>query len=477
MNVVKETSFGKLVLLGLLMIFVTLWLFPLCSGDETRAAGITLEMFLQEDWLVPRLNGKPFLEYPPMFCWVSAPFYWLWGASESVAKLPSAMSGFLTVLLVYALCRRLHFSEHQAFLSGAILLTCGYFLLECRKCRVDSLLTFFIVLSMYAFVSMREARGMSRLGFFALFVAGLSGGICTKGLFGLVMPGVYAGTFLLATDILQCGISWRDYREALLGALCSAVIASLWYLLIWRHGGNEMFHTAFWVNNLGRFSGGQGDHVEPVWYYLVRLPEFFLPWLPVLACALWMGIRRLRERERPVEQRVLPFLVLVPILLLSLSAAKRMVYLLPVYPFAAIVSGLYATALYRSLNGSLRRKLPAGLPRLLFVLLICILLTADCILAARFRRRESLGPLFAAAIEQELQGWQLFLVDPRERTEGASFFYLHRNLPVIESADAKPGAGQCFITSCVPDNANARRFNDRHYLLLGPEPSAAKNGN
>ena len=39
----------------------------LFSGDETRVAGITAEMVLDNDPVVPRLNGTPFLEYPPLY--------------------------------------------------------------------------------------------------------------------------------------------------------------------------------------------------------------------------------------------------------------------------------------------------------------------------------------------------------------------------------------------------------------------------
>src|SRR5256886_9714904 len=47
--------------------------------DETRVAEISREMRAERSWLVPRLNGTPFLEEPPLFYWLQAGAYRLGG--------------------------------------------------------------------------------------------------------------------------------------------------------------------------------------------------------------------------------------------------------------------------------------------------------------------------------------------------------------------------------------------------------------
>ena len=67
------------------------------SGDETRVAGIAAEMFFEREFLLPRLNGTPFLEYPPGCYWIIAGAYLLLGISDFAAKLPSCLAAFSMV--------------------------------------------------------------------------------------------------------------------------------------------------------------------------------------------------------------------------------------------------------------------------------------------------------------------------------------------------------------------------------------------
>src|SRR3989442_8259685 len=53
--------------------------------DETRVAEISREMRAERTWLLPRLNGTPFLEEPPLFYWLQAGAYRLAGRPPAAA--------------------------------------------------------------------------------------------------------------------------------------------------------------------------------------------------------------------------------------------------------------------------------------------------------------------------------------------------------------------------------------------------------
>src|SRR3989475_12516094 len=72
--------------------------------DETRVAEMSREMRAERSWLVPRLNGTPFLEEPPLFYWFQAGAYRLAGGPPGAAgrwppTVGAALGGLGTMLL------------------------------------------------------------------------------------------------------------------------------------------------------------------------------------------------------------------------------------------------------------------------------------------------------------------------------------------------------------------------------------------
>src|SRR2546427_11188552 len=74
--------------------------------DETRVAEMSREMRAERSWLVPRLNGTPFLEEPPLFYWFQAGAYRLaGGASAAPARWPPTVGAPLGVAGAHVLPR------------------------------------------------------------------------------------------------------------------------------------------------------------------------------------------------------------------------------------------------------------------------------------------------------------------------------------------------------------------------------------
>ena len=74
----------------------------LWSADEPRVAEIGREMALTGNWAVPTLNQKPFLEHPPLYyVLLGYTFKALGGASDKVARIPSALFAFAGVVVVF----------------------------------------------------------------------------------------------------------------------------------------------------------------------------------------------------------------------------------------------------------------------------------------------------------------------------------------------------------------------------------------
>ena len=470
-NLNSRTGRYLLLALAAVALLAGLNFCELQSGDETRTAGISAEMFIDGDYLVPRLNGEPFLEYPPLYYWCGAAAYSVFGINDFAAKLPSALAAIGCVLLLFEFAGKLGLPVWARFFSGFFLLTGAQFFSNSRVCRVDMLLAFFILLTIFAFYAAMLARsGKGRWGFRALFLFGLTAGIYTKGLLGFGLPVSVLGSWLVLGDCLNRRVSWRGYFTLGFGTVFAFALAGIWYWLLLRHGGREMFDTAFFVNNFGRFSGSQGDHVESFFYYFIKLPSLFLPWLPLLPFALWAALPKIRLTRDSGLLLCVVFL-LVPFCILCVASSKRVVYLLPFYAPCALLCGWYLTALPERVRQTLPRyleRLPLASARrvwcavLLFGLLLAGVGTGISLLAAP---KNSLRPLFEVCAKLEKQGVRVVLLNAPERTQGAAFFYLHHRLDVVAPDSVPAVPGEYGVLRRKSDSIPGERFADSHLLV------------
>ncbi|MGH9568160.1 MAG: ArnT family glycosyltransferase, partial [Candidatus Angelobacter sp.] len=86
--------------------FFGLGAFGLVGADEPRYAQIAREMLARHDWIVPTLNGQPWLEKPVLLYWREMVAYSLFGVHDWVARLPSATFAAGLALAVFFFVRR-----------------------------------------------------------------------------------------------------------------------------------------------------------------------------------------------------------------------------------------------------------------------------------------------------------------------------------------------------------------------------------
>jgi len=88
---IPQSVVYTLLALGLLL-FVPKLGMPLLDPDEGLYASIAQEMLTRGDWVIPHINGIPYLEKPPLYFWLTALTFQLFGPSEWATRLWSAVS-------------------------------------------------------------------------------------------------------------------------------------------------------------------------------------------------------------------------------------------------------------------------------------------------------------------------------------------------------------------------------------------------
>jgi dolichol-phosphate mannosyltransferase len=308
---------------------------PLIEPDEGRHAEIAREMYATGDWLVPHFSGEPYYDKPPMFYWLAATSYRLFGVSERSARLVPAMAMMLTIVGTYFWGRR-RFGRRAAAWGTGILALCPGVMYVGRFVVLDATLNLWIFATLALAYEAVDAKRL-RIGFWIAAAACCGLGFLTKGpiALALTVPPLFVATGL------DRGLA-RPRILAWIGFVGIAVlIAAPWFVAVIQNDPAYARYF-FWEHNVARFLSG-ANHPKPIWFYVPVIGLACLPWslLLIPMAAFLVQRSEAMRRQRP---RGLGFLVLWAgwcIGFFTLSSGKLPTYVLPAVAPIALLLGVY----------------------------------------------------------------------------------------------------------------------------------------
>jgi 4-amino-4-deoxy-L-arabinose transferase-like glycosyltransferase len=303
--------------------------------------------------LVPHLFGELYPDKPPLYFWATAGVGWLGGGdvTELVARLPAALAAVAGLLLTYRLGADLG-GRRAGLLSACVLATSNLYFWYARQGHPDQFLTAFVTLACLALwrsVGAGEAARSRRWAILAYAAMGL--GVLSKGLLGLILPLLAAAGYLVLTGPVRA-LPRRLWLHPGLWVFLAVSLA--WYGPAVARYGREYVYETLVHQHVVRYVDGW-VHRAPWYRYLGDFPIGFLPWVAFLPGAGVMAWRAGRfpapgepgpDAAEPGPLAPGPRPGVFPLAwfvtgfaLLSLSSTKRDVYLLPLYPAAALMVG------------------------------------------------------------------------------------------------------------------------------------------
>jgi 4-amino-4-deoxy-L-arabinose transferase-like glycosyltransferase len=315
--------------------------FRLLEPDEGRYAEIAREMVEAGTWVVPTLQGEPYLDKPPLFYWLVKIAFLLLGVSDASARLVPALCVHATILAIYFLGRR-SLGERAAFAGACTLMLLPGYMAMGRLLILDGLLTLTVTLELlFLYEAVRTGRPKYAWWYAAAFISGL--GILTKGPIALLL--VFPP--LLAYRWLNRNAPIFSFRHVLGYGLVLLAVNAPWYLAIYAHQP-VFLRYFFWEHNILRFVR-PFDHLEPVWYYL---PITLLALAPCLVFARSF-LRWLAAMDNSARTPAVGFFLLSGgwcLAFFSVSGSKLPTYILPAFPPLALVFGafLVSTQLFQN---------------------------------------------------------------------------------------------------------------------------------
>ncbi|UCD25524.1 MAG: glycosyltransferase family 39 protein, partial [Gemmatimonadota bacterium] len=317
--------------------------YALLEPDEGRNAEVAREIAASNDYVLPHLNGLPYLDKPIFFFAAGAIAMEVLGPTVLAARLPSLVFTVATLTLVGWFGNRL-LGKHGGWIAVIATAATPFTLAYSRTVIFDSTVTFFIVLALMSFYlafESAETRDAARVtkpsastkpsgsGWTIVAWAAMAFGVLTKGPIALAVPLMVAVPFML----------WRRQWRAVLDPLSVIVFVALiapWVFAVLRQVP-DFLHYVLVTETAQRLTTDELQRTGPFWYFLAILPAAALPW-SVIALASWRSLAW-RDRYGNMDGRIVYLLlwIVVPLIFFSLSQSKRPQYVLPLVPAIAML--------------------------------------------------------------------------------------------------------------------------------------------
>ncbi|HUQ08847.1 MAG TPA: glycosyltransferase family 39 protein [Steroidobacteraceae bacterium] len=331
------------LLLGLVVIVGTgLGVRDPWPADEPRFASLARDMVQSGEWLFPRVGGDLYQDKPPLFFWLLALCYSLFGSVKASFLIPAFLAAGGVLFLIYDFGRRT--VSREAGLGAALTVLCTLqFVLAFRGAQIDPVLCLLTTFSLYALLRHLMLGDGWRWYFFSGFAAGL--GVFTKGVGFLPMLALIP--FFTLRGLEWKGLATLDAGRAgwrwWLAPLAMLLAVSLWFvpmLLAVASSGSPEYAAyrdeILLKQTVGRYAAAW-HHVKG-WYYFIAevIPPLWLPWSLLL---FWL-VPRFKAAYHDRDARVwLPlFWLALVVLFFSMSPGKRGIYIMPALPALAFAS-------------------------------------------------------------------------------------------------------------------------------------------
>lgn len=321
-----------LTLVALVLFLVGLGDVPLRDWDEGIVAQVAREIWRSQTgqssnsltWLYPTIGGAPYLNKPTLVHWLIAQCYTIGGVNEWTSRLPGALLSTLSIPLIYGIGREIFARRTPAIFAALIYLTWLPVVRHGRLAMLDGALVCFFLLMMYCVLrSRRDLRWGLGVGL------GFGLACLTKGAVGLLLGTIAVGFMLWDTPrLLASGYLW-------LGMFLGSAPIVAWYWAQWQRYGSLFLGENLVNQSFSRLWNPVEGNQGPLWYYLVELLKYTLPWLIFLPQAFKLAWE---HRNWSWAKLVLVWSG-VYFLVISIMQTKLPWYIMPLYPALALVGG------------------------------------------------------------------------------------------------------------------------------------------
>lgn len=316
-----------------------LWLLIVVAGllsrnawpaDETRYLALAWDLLQRDAWLLPHLNGEPYLSQPPLGLWLIRASWNLAGFSDAWPVLLSGLAGLFSLFVTRSFSRQLWPDQREVIRYVPLfLLGTGLWAMFQTLTLSDLLVVGFTSLSLL--ITHKVVTGSVLAGLFlgpVMALAMLSGGPVTL---VYMLPVMLLAPMWASRNKSQSWSGW--YGVFALGVAIAIGVWVMWIVAAGEQASLEWQQAVIAGSSMQSLSMfyEQGSW----WWYLYLIPLVFFPW------SVWpLGWMRLwHVRSEKLDGGIVMCMIwgIPAIVLLSLLPVRQPQLLLPLFPAYAMV--------------------------------------------------------------------------------------------------------------------------------------------
>lgn len=319
---------------------------PIRTWDEARVAVNAYEMFKSGNYLIPTYQNEPEMwnTKPPLLLWMQVAWMHIIGVNELAVRLPSAISAFITCLILLLFCKYQLQNIWLGIISIFVLITSnGYIDLHAsRTGDYDALLTLFTLsYSLLFYIYLQTKSNKYLYGFFICIALA----VLTKSISGLL----FLPALLLYCIYNKSAIELLKNRHFYIGIVICAV-SFIWYYLL-REIYNPGYLMAVYQNELGgRYLNTLDNNSGSFFFYIFGLIDSRFGYWFLLPFSLALYFGKLGKQKYNALISYLLLLIVFYLLVISSAQTKLIWYDVPLYPLMAILTAVIIVEAISNLN-------------------------------------------------------------------------------------------------------------------------------
>lgn len=356
-----EKHKNALFILGVVIVtyflyFHNLGNFKLLDVDETRYVDMSRCMRETGDYMTLFLNGEYFFEKPPLFFWLENISFAVFNAvNEFTARVPGCIEGIFAAIVLFFTTKKFTKNTKWAALSALVLLCSAEFLILSKTAILDILLCSMVTISVLCgfmtFAAEEKQKKFYWWGFYLFSALGVLG----KGIPAIVVP---FGIMFIA------GLYTKKFKEYfrpqyfLVGLAMFFAVVIPWHKLMLSMYDPLFFDEYIIKHHFARFLGADViNRDRPFLFYvpviLWGILPFMASFIALLAektanfCKGFSGFKNIKlpvfdEMDKEGQFVALSVIgTLVTFLFFSVSGTKLITYIIPIYPYLAVLLAKY----------------------------------------------------------------------------------------------------------------------------------------